>query len=327
LWRESLTYIGSLGSAAFSSLAVRIKIEPSISAVHAFWNTEACATHFVEHAKNEKDFFERLRECRYRTEWHIPLLVPFAEAKGSKVLEIGTGSGAEGVMFALNGADYTGVDLTEAALEATRRHFVVMGLTGTFQKENAEQLSFPDESFDWVFSHGVLHHTPNIQLAIHEVHRVLKPAGRAIIMLYHKHSFNYFVRIMTYMRLRVALKILSRVGCWNTDRKKGSSGSLQGVRGNQDSRIWDLHYQNFLMYGYGYLRPRDFVHHCTDGPECPIAYAFTKAEVPKLFSRFRHVQTTVAHFPLTKYCKGIAFGVEKFLAGKIGWYLFIFARK
>ena len=76
-------------------------------------------------------------------------------------MEIGTGNGVEGVMFALNGADYTGVDLTEAALEATRKHFEVMGLRGMFRKENAEHLSFPDESFDWVFSHWVLHHTPN----------------------------------------------------------------------------------------------------------------------------------------------------------------------
>src|SRR6266516_2182296 len=131
-----------------------MKSERNISEVHDFWNTEACGTHFVEHATHEKDFFERFRAYRYRTEWHIPLLVPFAESKGSKVLEIGTGNGAEGVMFALNGACYTGVDLTEAALEATRKHVTVMGLTGTFQKENAEQLSFPDASFDWVFSHG-----------------------------------------------------------------------------------------------------------------------------------------------------------------------------
>jgi ubiquinone/menaquinone biosynthesis C-methylase UbiE len=304
-----------------------MKSEPSISAVHDFWNTEACGTHFVEQATDEKDFFERFREYRYRTEWHIPLLVPFSEAKGRKVLEIGVGNGADGVMFALNGAFYTGVDLTEAALEATRRHFVAMGLAGTFQRENAEHLSFPGESFDWVYSHGVLHHTPNTQVAIDEVYRVLKPDGRAIIMLYHKGSFNYVIRILTYMRLRALLKILARTGRWNRDREKASAGSLRGLRGNQDRQIWDVHYLNFLRQGWGYLRARNFVHHCTDGPECPVAYAFTKAEVRKLFSRFHDVRTAVAHFPLTRYSKKIPFGVEKFLARKMGWYLFIFARK
>src|SRR5216684_8552225 len=100
--------------------------------VHGFWNTEACDSHVVENAVGDADFYQKFREQRYRTQWHIPLLVPFAEAKGKKVLEIGTGNGADGVMFAKNGANYTGVDLTDTALEATRRHFAVMGLTGSF---------------------------------------------------------------------------------------------------------------------------------------------------------------------------------------------------
>ena len=304
-----------------------IKTEPMISEVKSFWNTEACGTHFVEQAVDEKDFFEKFREYRYRTEWHIPLLVPFAESKGKQVLEIGTGNGAEGVMFALSGAQYTGVDLTEAALAATRKHFAVMGLTGRFQMENAEHLSFPDESFDWVFSHGVLHHTPNPQAAINEVYRVLKPGGRAIIMLYHKRSFNYCIRIMTYMRLRVLCKVLSRIGRWPRDRQQTATDALQGVRGNQDRRVWDIHYGNFLRAGWKYLKAGNFVHHCTDGPECPVAYAFTRAEAMALFSKFRNVHTTVAHLPLKKYYRGIPFGVEKFLARKLGWYLFIFADK
>jgi hypothetical protein len=46
-----------------------------------------------------------------------------------------------------------------------------------------------------------------------------------------------------------------------------------------------------------------------------------------LFSKFRNVRTTVAHMPLKRYYQGIPFGVEKFLARKMGWYLFIFADK
>src|SRR6266481_10145305 len=107
--------------------------QEQLSDVNAFWNTEACGTHFVPESSDLSDFYQKFREQRYRTEWHIPLLVPFADAVGKKVLEIGTGNGADGALFALNGADYTGVDLTDTALEATRRHFAVMGLTGSFQ--------------------------------------------------------------------------------------------------------------------------------------------------------------------------------------------------
>src|ERR1051326_5071550 len=136
--------------------------QPTIEEVRDFWNTEACGTHFVQSYSNKKDFYDKFREYRYRTEWHIPLLVPFAEGKGKQVLEIGIGNGADGVMWATNGAVYTGVDLTDAALEATRNHFEVMGLAGTFVKGNAEKLQFPDASFDIVYSHGVLMCTPNM---------------------------------------------------------------------------------------------------------------------------------------------------------------------
>jgi hypothetical protein len=146
-------------------------------------------------------------------------------------------------------------------------------------------------------------------------------------MLYHKHSFNYWARIMGYMRARVLLKIASRAGRWNSDRAQMAEASLRGVRGNQDGRVWQIHYENFLKQGLGYLRARNFVHHCTDGPECPVAYAFSKAEARRLFTKFRDVTTTVAHFPLARYSKMLPFAAEKFLARTMGWYLFIFAHK
>jgi ubiquinone/menaquinone biosynthesis C-methylase UbiE len=298
-----------------------------LTKVHGFWNTEACDTSVVQNVSGDADFYEKFREQRYRTQWHIPLLVPFAEAKGKQVLEIGIGNGADGAMFALNGGYYTGADLTEAALEATRKHFEVLGLKGRFQKENAEQLSFTCNSFDIVYSHGVLHHTPNIRQAIDEVWRVLKPGGRAIIMLYHKHSFNYYVRIMAYMRARVLLHILARAGRWDWDRKQVKADDLTGLRGNQDRRVWQVHYHNFLKDGWQYLQPDNFVHHCTDGPECPVARAFSRAEGSKLFHQFTQIETKVAHFPLKKYRRWIPFALEKVLATRMGWYLFIYATK
>jgi ubiquinone/menaquinone biosynthesis C-methylase UbiE len=303
--------------------------EPSVGSVHAFWNTEACGTHFVTSFVDEREFFEKFREHRFKTEWHLPLLVPFTESRDRKILEIGIGNGADGAMFALNGGDYTGVDLTEAALDATRRHFEVLGLSGIFRKEDAERLSFPDSTFDLVYSHGVLHHTPDTQKAVSEVHRVLKPGGQAIVMLYHKHSFNYYIRIMTYMRLRVLLKALSRIGSWRSDRAQVRSRARAGLRGNRDRRIWQVHYQNFLEQGWGYLRPRTFVHHCTDGPECPIARAYSRTEATRLFAAFRDLRFRVAHLPLNKYpvARRLPFVVEKFLASRFGWYLFIFGTK
>ncbi|MBI4125646.1 MAG: class I SAM-dependent methyltransferase [Deltaproteobacteria bacterium] len=286
----------------------------SVKSIQSFWGTEACGSHFVAARPGTREFYGQYRAFRYRTEWHIPEWVPFAEAKGKKVLEIGCGNGADGVLFARAGAEYTGVDLTGTAVEAIRKHFEVEGLPGTFQIDNAEALSFPDASFDWVYSYGVLHHTDRPEKAFAEVFRVLKPGGRAYLMLYHKNSFNYYVRIMGYMRLRLLLKIL-----------KGQNGGVapENVRGNQGKAVWDIHRQNFLKEGWRYLKAENFVHHATDGPDCPTAFVFTKAQAKKFFSPFQSVQCRVYHFPIRKYPAGrwVPRPVEAFLARHLGWYL------
>ena len=102
---------------------------------------------------------------------------------------------------------------------------------------------------------------------------------------------------------------------------------LVGLRGNQDPQVWDIHYGNFLKQGWNYLKSENFVHHCTDGPECPVAFAFDKADVRRMFSRFRNVEMKVAHLPLRRYSRLCPFAFERFLASKIGWYLFVFATK
>ncbi len=300
-----------------------------VERVRAFWDTEACGTHFVKHVGDDRDFFTRYREFRYRTEWHIPAFASFPEADGKRVLEIGCGNGADGAMFALNGATYTGIDLTAEAVDATRRHFAAERLDGVFRQENSERLSFADESFDIVYSFGVLHHTPVPDQAIREVHRVLKPGGTARIMLYHRHSFNYYVRILGYMRARALLKVAGRAFRWRADRRRAAAAELEGVRGNSSQAVWDLHYRNFLKEGWRYFSGRNFVHHCTDGPECPYAFTYTARDVPRLFAQFRSIDVEVAHFPLNKYPGAwlLPRAVERLIARNIGWHLMIRATK
>jgi len=300
----------------------------SVRSVQEFWNTEACGTHDLPLKRGTSEFYEKYREFRYRSEWHIPQLVPFGETSGKRVLEIGCGAGADGVMFAKHGAEYTGVDLTETAVDATRQHFDVLGLPGRFQIEDAERLSFSDGSFDFVYSHGVLHHTPHPDRAFREVYRVLKPGGKAVLMLYHKHSANYYLRIMGYMRAQLLLRILSRTGRFSRDRAQLVDG-LKGVRGNASASLWKVHYDNFLRSGWSYLRPHNFIHHATDGPECPIAFVYTRQSVRRAFGQFRTVDTRVAHLPLRKTSIGrwVPCSIESKLASHLGWYLFVYLSK
>jgi len=301
----------------------------TVSDVRDFWNTEACGTHFIQSAVDEADFYAKYREYRYKTEWHIPLVVPFEQGRGKKVLEIGLGNGVDGTMWAKHGADFTGVDLTPAAVASTQRHFEVLGLRGSFHQGNAQELQFPNATFDIVYSHGVLHHTPEPRKAFAEVARVLKPGGQCILMLYHRHSFNYYIRIMTLMRLRLLAKILWHTGRWGRDRANLKNAMI-GVRGNDRPEIWQIHYENWLRAGWSYLKAKNFVHHCTDGPECPFAFVYSDADVRRIFGEwFTDISTRATHFPLNRYplLKELPFGVEKWAARTMGWYLFVFMTK
>src|SRR5258705_5307736 len=129
--------------------------------VRAFGQKRPCGTNFADVAPGSRRFYELVEEHRYQKEWHIPQAADFSGAKGLRVLEIGCGLGTDGAQFALAGADYTGIDLTEAAIDLSRRRFELFDLAGTFFKADAEKLDFSNDSFDVVYSHGVLHHTPD----------------------------------------------------------------------------------------------------------------------------------------------------------------------
>src|SRR6266513_5996040 len=120
--------------------------------VRAFWQAHPCGTKFSDAEMGTREFFARVEAQRYAKEWHIPEAADFAGARGLRVLEIGCGLGTDGAQFAKAGADYTGVDLTDAAVELARRRFELFNLPGEFRTADAENLNFLDESFDLVYS-------------------------------------------------------------------------------------------------------------------------------------------------------------------------------
>jgi ubiquinone/menaquinone biosynthesis C-methylase UbiE len=113
------------------------------------------------------------------------------------VLEIGVGIGCDTELLCRSGFDVFGIDLTDQAVEATKARLAHYGFKADIRQGDAEHLPFAENSFDAVFSFGVLHHTPDTQKSIDEVYRVLKPGGVALIMLYHKDSLNYWAHVVT----------------------------------------------------------------------------------------------------------------------------------
>jgi ubiquinone/menaquinone biosynthesis C-methylase UbiE len=120
---------------------------------------------------------------------YIARFADFEGARGKRLLEIGVGLGTDFVRFVRAGAIATGVDLTEHAVALVRRRLELEGLDADLQTADAESLPFEDQSFERVYSWGVLHHTPDTGRAVREAIRVLRPGGDLCVMLYARHSW------------------------------------------------------------------------------------------------------------------------------------------
>ena len=164
--------------------------------VFDFWNEASCGEDLYL-TSTKKSGYQDQAKSRYQLEPYILDFAKFEQSKGKRVLEIGVGLGADHQQFAEAGAILTGIDLTQRAIEHTKHRFDTFKLQSTLMNCDAENLSFSDETFDIVYSWGVLHHSPNTPRAIGEVLRVLKPGGTVRIMIYSKWSL---VGIMLWIR-------------------------------------------------------------------------------------------------------------------------------
>jgi SAM-dependent methyltransferase len=161
--------------------------------VKQFWQANPLCVQGNPHIPGSLEFFEFYDGQRESIE-SIPYshaLHEYREFKGKKVLDVGCGNGYVLANYASEGAEVFGIDITEAGIDLCRKRFEYRGLSGNFRVADAQELPFTDNTFDCVCSMGVLHHVPDTQKALDEIHRVLKPGGRLILMFYHRHSAKY----------------------------------------------------------------------------------------------------------------------------------------
>jgi len=120
-------------------------------------------------------------------------LIDFEQLGSKDVLEIGVGMGSHAQLLAAHSYSYTGIDITQYAVKATSERLKTFGISGTIRQMDAERMSFPDASFDYVWSWGVIHHSSNTLNIIRGIHRVLKPGGAAVVMVYYRGWWNYYI--------------------------------------------------------------------------------------------------------------------------------------
>ncbi len=273
------------------------------SEIQDFWQKHPCGEDFVGGSETfEADyetFFENYDKFRYTKEPHILECLKEIDFQHKRTLEIGLGQGADSEQIIKSGADWFGVDLTA---ESTKRVHIRLNLRklkfGGITNASAVEMPFADKSFDIVFSHGVLHHIPEINKAQSEIHRILKPDGELVVMLYAKNSLNY----------RLSIAVLRRLGLLGMYLAKPNATGLVGQ-----------HIANARQKGlWNYLKLKNFIHRNTDGALNPYSKVYDLREVEKDFPDFKIVKSyqRFMHAPPLPVGK---LPFENFL----GWHLWV----
>jgi SAM-dependent methyltransferase len=141
----------------------------------------------------DRRFIESANEYLPYRQTPFDSIIPFAELHDKDVLEIGVGQGTHAQLLAPRCRSFTGIDLTKAAVEMASARFKIFGLPGTILQMDAEHMDFPNNSFEYVWSWGVIHHSADTQRVLAEIHRVLRPGGQCTVMVYYRSWWNYYV--------------------------------------------------------------------------------------------------------------------------------------
>jgi len=166
--------------------------------VRDFWNADPCGSRYLGDLAD----FEAHARARYQLEPYIHEFAGFARSGGQRVLEVGVGMGADFLEWLKAGAQATGVDLSSTSLEQAKRRCEIAGYAPDLRVSDAEHLPFPNDTFDIVYSYGVMHHSPDTPQCIREAWRVLNPGGSLRIMIYHHPSLTGFMLWLRYGWLR-----------------------------------------------------------------------------------------------------------------------------
>lgn len=281
--------------------------------VMEFWNAHPCDDDSARRlfgglGADYEEFFTRYDKFRYsKTKaCHIPVCLDGIYFCGKRVLEIGLGQGADSEQIIRRGAIWSGIDLTPESVQRVRTRLKLRDLPyERIEQGSALRLPFAAESFDIVFSHGVLHHIPDIKGAQKEIARVLKPDGELIAMLYAKFSLQYLLHISVVARLGLIARY---------------------VAGRRDGEVGQ-HLPNAQKMGFiRYLRMKNFIHRSTDGALNPYSKVYHLAAVREDFPDFTITQHYRRYLsPHRRYMSPPLSWVP--LDRALGWHLWVHMKR
>lgn len=162
----------------------------SIADIQQYWNHRIHDLEMTSHPVGSREFFDDLDDYRFDKLHYLPRVVDFSGYQGQRVLEVGCGIGTDLVRFARGGAMVTGIDLSQTAIDLARLNVELHGAhADELRVANGEALPYADGTFDVVYAHGVVQYTKDAATLVRECHRVLKPGGQGIFMVYNRVSW------------------------------------------------------------------------------------------------------------------------------------------
>lgn len=274
--------------------------------IRAFWSKNPCAKNIIDRKAEDKEFFlTHDRIIDKLTPYHYAVY-DYESCQGKNVLEIGCGMGAHAWRFATYAGEFHAIDLSPMSIELTNKRLGLYGIKGAQVKQgDAENLDFPDNFFDRVYSNGVIHHTPDTDRVVKEIYRVLKPGGQVTVMIYNKNSVFYRVNLMIFGVAKYC--IIKTIPKRITDSVFRSNDPARRLKQSLDNIRWS--------------QISDIVLRFSDGHYNPHTKVYGRKEASGLFSQFKDVRIELRS-PANHY-------LERFsmLSRYFGWALFIYAKK
>ena len=177
-----------------------------LSLIKDYWVRNPCEEWFFGSGISCKDIdkidlkqFKYNSFLRYSSEPEVLKFGNFKELKGLNVLEVGYGLGSDAVLITKFAKQYSGIDISEVSHDITLKRLKMHGLKNfSLSVGSSTDLDYADNTFDFVYSWGVIHHSGNIKKSLKEIYRVLKKGGTSKIMIYNKDSLIVFVYWIYY---------------------------------------------------------------------------------------------------------------------------------
>lgn len=292
-----------------------MNVELAQEQVRAHWDRQPCDSETSTKERLSGAFFLDVERQRYALQPHILEILSKIDWTDARVLEVGAGLGTDGRRIIRAGAKYTGINIDRGSTLATARAFQIFAMPGVVLEMDARALHFPDNSFDAIYSFGVLQHIPEVKRAISEIARVLRPGGDFLFMVYNRSSINYALEIRILRRLGLPLLALPGVITllsWLGLPREKLQGHLR------------------LYRERGMPADEEWVSRNTNGPDYPYCRVYSASEIEDLLHQFEIISNEVRFFDYRHW--GV-FGrvlpqrIREALGRRWGWHRIVHARK